>query len=266
MYQNSIVTFIDILGFRELVLKEKPVRILKILNLVEYLSGSKDDKHEYSPFVFCFSDSIIRVRQIDSPANKEYPVGILFHELLSLLHIQGELAHFGVLVRGGVSIGNVSVSENKVFGPAFIDAYEIESKYAQYPRISLSTNVLRSLDDCKLLIAHDHTIDEEKSYIRNLLRLAEDGIWFIDYLYAFEREVDAPELYYQFLVKHKNNILKFAHNSDESISRKGIKYTWLAQYQNKRVDELPDEWLEHYQVKREKLKVLPEDFPALYYL
>ena len=59
MYQYSIVTFLDILGFRELVLKSDPEKLSKILQLVEYLSGLKDEKHEYSPFVFCFSDSVI---------------------------------------------------------------------------------------------------------------------------------------------------------------------------------------------------------------
>lgn len=266
MYNLSIVTFVDILGFRDLVLKSDPERIIKILNLIESLSGIKDEKHDYSPVVLCFSDSIIRVRQVDSPANKEYPIGILFHELLNLLHIQGELVHFGVLIRGGVTIGQVSASGNKIFGPAFIEAYEIESNYAQYPRVSLSPKVLRSIDACKLLICEGHSCDEEKTHIKKILRLGEDGIWFIDYLYAFENEVDEPELYYHFLVKHKNNILRFAHHSDDSISSKGIKYTWLAQYQNQRIQDLPEKWFDHYDVKREDLMILPDEFPSLYYL
>ncbi len=266
MYNLSIVTFIDILGFRDLVLKTEPEKIMKILNLVEHLSGAKDDNYEYSPSVLCFSDSIVRVRQVDSKANKQYPVGLLFHELLSLLHIQGELVHFGVQIRGAVTIGHVSVSSNKIFGPAFIEAYEIESKYTQYPRISLSPKLLRSIDDCRLVIAEGHSCDEEKDYIRKILRLGDDGIWFIDYLYGFQNEVDEPDLYYQFLVKHKKNILMFAHHSDDSITSRGVKCSWLAQYQNRRIEDLPEKWFEHYGVKREELMVLPNELPSLYYL
>ena len=42
------------------------------------------------------------------------------------------------------------------------------------------------------LVAEDRTPAEDIAYIRKLLKLGEDGLWFIDYLQAMRSELDIP--------------------------------------------------------------------------
>ncbi len=61
--------------------------------------------------------------------------------VINLAYIGALLIEKGILFRGGLTIGNIIHNENgTVFGQALIDAYQLETKSAKYPRIVLSTN------------------------------------------------------------------------------------------------------------------------------
>ena len=47
----------------------------------------------------------------------------------------------GVLLRGSIVCGKVIHTEKKLFGPAFIKAYEMERTRAIFPRIIIDKNV-----------------------------------------------------------------------------------------------------------------------------
>jgi hypothetical protein len=49
----------------------------------------------------------------------------------------------GFLIRGGVTIGNLYHAQGIVFGPAMVEAYELESRTAVYPRIVVSHTIMR---------------------------------------------------------------------------------------------------------------------------
>ncbi|WP_374088448.1 hypothetical protein [Methylomicrobium lacus] len=86
-YEKAIVTFIDILGFRELVKCESSQKIHEILKIVEKAATPDNpDKWLYAPETKVFSDSIIRVRKINTKENIRFQIGLLFYELLDLLH------------------------------------------------------------------------------------------------------------------------------------------------------------------------------------
>lgn len=78
--------------------------------------------------VTTFSDSIVISYEFT-----EY--GSLFHILVDLYHIQVGIIYKGFFIRGGIYSGNVFHNQSMVFGPAMIEAYRIESKVAEYPRI-----------------------------------------------------------------------------------------------------------------------------------
>ena len=46
----------------------------------------------------------------------EYPMGLLFEELICLVDAQAELIDFDIIIRGGVSIGDIFISDGRVFG------------------------------------------------------------------------------------------------------------------------------------------------------
>ena len=44
----------------------------------------------------------------------------------------------GILLRGGITVGQLCHKDNIVYGPAMVEAYELESKSAIYPRVIVS--------------------------------------------------------------------------------------------------------------------------------
>lgn len=103
-----------------------------------------------------FSDSVVRIRYAPNYEKSNACDGlymcILEKELISLAEIQFELLKKGILIRGGITIGNISYNSqtNQLFGKAMNRAYELESKIANYPRIVIDptfSNVYsRSID------------------------------------------------------------------------------------------------------------------------
>jgi hypothetical protein len=87
-YRSAIVSFIDVLGFRELVRTKSASDILRSLRLTQKFAAPTEER--LLPKVhlerdvsrtraFAFSDSIVRIRPYDA----EYNEGSLFHELIT---------------------------------------------------------------------------------------------------------------------------------------------------------------------------------------
>lgn len=226
-YRLAVITFMDILGFRALVEERSASEIRRILNLVQDFAGNDDDTPEEDVVALNFSDSVIRIRYYDT----EYPIGALNHEVLSLIHAQGELINNGVLVRGGVTTGEVFCDSTNVFGPGFNRAYGLESEFANYPRIVVGPEAFHDLrSDVRLCADHHDTVDEIH-YLRGFLKQGDDGLWFVDYLAAIRRELDEPEFYPDFLLRHRNLVIDNAAKAGSSL-RILQKYLWLARYHN----------------------------------
>jgi len=260
-YNLSIVTFFDILGFKEMVRKGECDKIAGILDWLGHISTRDvEPDTEYSPQVITFSDSVIRIHNIE---NQSYRMGLLFSEILGILTAQMELVFRGILIRGAMTIGEVASSPNRVFGPGFVEAYQLESQIAQYPRIIVSSKALRMLDESDILIAEHHSRQIEKEFVKNLLKLDSDGVWFIDYLGKCESEIDDPRNYYNLLRKHRNLITKNLR-SFRTFNVDIHKHTWLAQYHNSTVNKFDDNWLRKYRTTREKLKIPISEQKSLY--
>lgn len=135
MYEERVVAFIDILGFSSLVKNEregidKIVKVIENMQRIAKESGSEDEPEYgfyYDRQVSVFSDSIVISYKNEGPAE--------YYLVQELMFLQVVLLYNNILVRGGVSIGNLYHKDSVVVGPALIKAYEIESKVAIYPRI-----------------------------------------------------------------------------------------------------------------------------------
>lgn len=250
-YRLALITFIDILGFSDLVAKsESPAKIRKILSRLASFAGSKADaKYEIDETTaVVFSDSIVRVRFLDGP----YRSGALFQEVLKLLHVQGEMLADDVLLRGGLTVGLIHVEDHMAFGPGFIRAYKLESEFANYPGIVIGPEVFKTLRDGKILIASHHELEDEVYYQRKMLKRGEDGFWFIDYLYGFEDEMDEPDQHVALAEQHRALIIKSA-NVARPDSRVLQKHLWLARYVNDVAERL----------NRPELRITQVDIPSL---
>lgn len=237
-YRPAVITFLDILGFRERVSRSQDAtEIAGILSRLREFSGVDDGGDEAliqgSEFTqsIAFSDSIVRIRFIDA----ELRSGALFMEIINLLHVQGEMLSEDVLLRGGITVGQVYLDGNKVFGPGFNRAYDLESQFANVPRIVIGPEAFSALRHDERLVAEDHEADEDIAYIRQCLKLGDDGLWFIDYLAAFRSEMDEPERHPELVERHRALIIAGA-TSAPGHSRVLQKYLWLAHYLNDVVD------------------------------
>lgn len=260
MYERAITTFIDILGFRELVRSRPAEGVAKVIDVFRDFSGDPKGDDPLGLRVVGFSDSIIRSRP-------ESAVSGVFYELLDLLHAQGELVGKGVLVRGGVAFGDIAWQQDRVFGPGFIEAYEMESKFAVYPRIAVSPSLLAAFSSGSVPFVHHHDLAEEASYVRSLLAQGDDGVWYIDYLRAFRSELDEPELYPDYLSDHRNLIIGLADalkKNGPELSSLALKANWLARYHNAVVGELDARWFSDLDVDKDDLLVPRNALPTLF--
>ncbi|MCE2706563.1 MAG: hypothetical protein LW807_05745 [Proteobacteria bacterium] len=108
----------------------------------------------------------------------------------------------GVLLRGGITKGLLHHNKNKVFGDALIDAYELESKVANYPRIIISKKLINIIN-----VTEDEVSAPMFKYTHQLgayITLDNDGIYMLSYFHLFG-------LLY---VSNKMNIFKTAINDE----------------------------------------------------
>jgi hypothetical protein len=230
-YRPCIVTFLDILGFKAMIAKMTAQQIGDALALLGQISDGDvketDDWPAGLARSIAFSDSIVRMCPIDG----DDPSGSFFHELIALVHIQGELAHRGIFMRGGMSVGDIYFSGTILFGPGLVRAFEMESQFASYPRIVIDPNVIEAYVTNPVMRGSLHTLEEDSEYTGDLMRVSDDGLHFVDYLRAYEREMDEPKKYPELLRLHRDMIVKASADA-KGFSNIKQKYSWLAHYHN----------------------------------
>lgn len=222
-YQERICCFIDILGFKkhidETINDSGEENLKKIESIKHILKLSKkitnDAGFSKSKVVTYFSDSIVISYKFDEPSQ-------LFYTILDLLYVSFELAHKGYLTRGGVDFGKLLHTSKYIFGPALVQAYNLESKNAKFPRIIVSEEVI------KLGVKHRkdlHSEKDEKEYLMNILTLDDDGYYFIDYISKASSEFD--DLEYNLFVYIENMQRNFFANYNDEVIEVKEKLDWL---------------------------------------
>ena len=221
-YEERIVAFVDILGFSNMISQsEKDVETYEKINrALKTIQNVKKDSENTSAKVTTFSDNIV----ISYPANGK---DSLFYILIDLIHLQLELLQQGVLVRGGIAKGKVRHTKEMVFGPAMVTAYELESKYAVYPRIIVEKQTVdwEKENYRKQIYGADYDILELESLIK---RDEYNDIYYIDILKQ-RQELDYFEDYISLLYNLRKIII-----DGLSIHKKEVKmkYIWLKNYFN----------------------------------
>ncbi|TRZ39232.1 hypothetical protein CEQ21_07640 (plasmid) [Niallia circulans] len=191
-YQEKILIFFDILGFKNLVLndyKDEPDKISKILSTMHLMSSGT-----YSSEVIFFSDSVVNI--IDSKPrfktqNFSYYLDAIMSDISNIQYTM--LNTYGVLIRGSIVLGDIIFNKeiNQLFGPALIKAYELESEISIYPRFIVETNLIKKLgkDINRTKVTRDFdghyyvdlfkwliTIEEDKAYLHKLKLNLEEKI------------------------------------------------------------------------------------------
>jgi hypothetical protein len=225
-YKHSIVSFFDILGFRKLIQNSSAETIYKILEIFKNQSKHDDEVASLFKMKFTnFSDCV--VRSVDFIGNEaEYPIKILFSELIDLVHIQCSLIYENILIRGAISVDEIYHSNQTVFGPGLVKAYLMENFDAKYPRIILKKNLIDSLSK----IFKTESEQDDIKQILSLLRSEQNNFYYLDYLRVISNEADHHTDFVRFLDHHKNLIVE--NYSLATKPRVIDKYVWLAEYHN----------------------------------
>lgn len=253
-YAISIISYFDILGFKDIIETRQPNEIIDILKRFRYMATpDKELSKDLEQNFFNFSDCAVRTTKVLSRANSKRPVGILFYELLDVLHIQIELVNLGIFLRGGITLGEVYADDGFIFGPGLVDAYLLENKIAKSPRIILQKEVVDLISDVPALRLWSHKPNEELKYVKDLIKLDSDGYYYIDYLRAMVTEVE-PEDYFNFLIHHRNNI-KENLSRFKSDSHTLEKYAWLKDYHNSSINEMNIGFFKSFGSAKSKLKI-----------
>jgi len=197
VYEQRLCAFVDILGFRDLVERshERPVLQTQIRQLLREVvqarpvwerdnpvgviearlaqQGASDPKHEAELLVreyaaaergSSFSDSLVLSATLNDRA--------ITSLITSLLFLSRGLAELGKYARGAVCPGPLCHEQDLCFGPALINAYDLE-KNAEYPRIVFTPEAYAEVVKIQLPCVGPLAL-----YLRRDI----DGRWFLDFL------------------------------------------------------------------------------------
>ncbi|HTE31408.1 MAG TPA: hypothetical protein VK666_13600 [Chryseolinea sp.] len=165
MYEEKIVMFIDILGFKELVEKkgfevvdavytefgkmidnmnkdlQDSIRVFQTID--HQKRGTKFEFKKGMEEILFFSDCVVWSYPVSGVSSIPF-VLVLIAMYNSLSIIYNNLFGNGILIRGGVSIGKLYQKGSKVFGEGLVKAYILETK-TYYPRIAFDREMFLSV-------------------------------------------------------------------------------------------------------------------------
>ena len=149
-YRKGIVYFIDVLGSQNRSLQADNFQqsyFIADTFLTEMENVQKRHKETslVDRCVFSFSDCAYIVYALKSDVEDSYEnkMHMIYQSLYNTQQTICNFTYNGFLCRGGVSYGDVyfDLARNMIFGPAVNKAYMIESKEAEYPNISLESQL-----------------------------------------------------------------------------------------------------------------------------
>lgn len=278
-YDQRIVAFIDILGFKEIVKQSEfdSTKIELIYSVLEFLKGlEKQDKWDLKLIeieedaqkkgvanfdisgrtnVTAFSDSIVVSVKIENNINEMTSTLIV-----NLAYIGAVLMEKGILFRGGITIGNLMHIDNgTVFGQGLIEAYQLETRSAKYPRIIISDKLLGKLN---------YPLESKRNrypYHQYLDRFEDGCVGFHQMIYyqVIQGWTEmTTDILVQSLVKVRKTIVD---GLDGSFENPDVfeKFRWLKEQYNKLIilDDVDFKTKTSEKIKQ-KIRTLNEDIPG----
>lgn len=170
------VCFLDILGFSQDILSNwkatdsNPLdKILAIKSSMPVFEAQEDDTEQspHSRQYVCRVNTVSDSITIGFGFEPDLIVGDLILGLEALLANVSEVwataIRYGYTIRGAIEFGEIYWDENELIGPAFINAYRLESEVARVSRVIVSSRLNRVLKD----LANDHRGDITDHLIAN---------------------------------------------------------------------------------------------------
>lgn len=242
-YEERITVFVDILGFKDILNEtidkdgnDNTVSIDKLLLAYSTIREIWDLDEENllkmsmtSKQITTFSDCIV----ISFLAKESSEIFFTIQEVKWMVM---RLLNLGILCRGAISYGKLIHTENVLFGPALVEAYILESKAANYPRIILDRTIIDLAGKAK---SEDHTSLEGIAYVEDLLEKDLDGMYYIDYFGKAMEELDDPAYDFTDYIGKLADKIRAGMNASKHPSKADVrvKYIWMKEKYNKMIEE-----------------------------
>jgi hypothetical protein len=228
---NCAVLYIDVLGTAQhSVAPNREDLLRKLLNALEVArEEAMVESNEPWQALAWFTDNVVAAFPIMPGHIDEEPA--LGSALRAATFIQLRLAVSGFLARGGISFGEIHMAPHVAFGPALIEAVELEGR-AVTPRVILSADAVAHQREAMLSYT-----DQAPQEIE--MAIDHDGEVFVDYLNFWRDEEDDRSVMEHFLEQHRIKIEDGLAASTPN-SRVYAKYEWLARYHNWVMSGWPD--------------------------
>ncbi|MDR0834323.1 MAG: hypothetical protein LBN93_09110 [Candidatus Symbiothrix sp.] len=241
-YEDRIVLFLDILGFREVHVantvnngKDCEGNIASLYKSLDtmrsFLNGrlKQKDFFEYrnpSLRVTQFSDSV--VISFINDGNET-----LLKLIRTIQELMVRLIKDGILCRGAIASGRLIHDGKIIFGPALNDAYETESKAAIYPRIIFDKSIIDNGKGEQLFFPEY----SPNRIIDNFITRDSDDKYYIDYFPKDLSKYEYKEIKTYF-PQLKYMITNGIVNKKPDVR---IKYGWMKNKYNAMLDVLKSE-------------------------
>lgn len=231
LYQNRIVAFIDILGYREKLEEfegdaqekdtEHGTRILTSAKVNEFLNTFKSVTRtldEKNIRYYLFSDNIcITVDYIENP---RLAIEILF----TISDLFFAFAQKGYFLRGAIEMGKFIDEPRIALGNPLTKAYLAESKVANYPRILLSKEYYDFVSN--FLVNEGASVYDES--IKEHLVYSSCELYYLNVFYYVFQTPDKVAFFTSLRERILENLEKTSKKENLHV-----KYTWLASLFNK---------------------------------
>lgn len=256
--KNSVVAFMDILGYREMAENAasggtEPELLLRLHSTLEY--GQKFLKGDLTPpklglkdfyAVKAFTDNIVIGWPIRMDAESE--LGSAFFKLS---FFQFNLALSGFFIRGGLSIGPLYMDDIAVFGRGLNEAFDAECRLARDPRIVLASSAEEAVKTHMRYYAEPDYSPQSRDLYRD-----SDGKVFLNYLESILIAEDENGPSYDELLKHKE-VVERALSEHRGNPMIWSKYAWVANYHNFFCEQYPNYFNGEHMIEQKKIRMVP---------
>jgi hypothetical protein len=221
VYERRLTLFIDFIGFKAHVQHTvaDPKFLQRLVSAMDRVGeiASDDRAFHKSQRITQFSDCIVVSYRVE----EESAVFWLLNEIAFCVI---DLVERGFLLRGALTVGDLLHTAKHVVGPAMVEAYELESKVANFPRILIEGKVLAVAKGAR---KEGHTAREEQDYVRAFMTEDADGRHYFDYV-SWKSVVETAgghnDRYPVYLQKLGDLIRARLENSTPRVLE---KYLWL---------------------------------------
>jgi hypothetical protein len=220
---DCAVLFVDVLGVRAMNRSRRAGQHLRELEAA--VNGAyRDFLREDSPWPAAFfSDTLVLAAPVDAGGEEAAVTGLA----VQAAWLQLDLVRRGFFVRGALTLGRFHIRGGLIFGPALVEAYELERDAAIYPRVVLGR---RAEEAQRATLA-----PTSRGAMRQgqLLLRDDDGHAFVDYLGLPLEEPQDPT---SVICAHRDTVTQRLR--EYRIERRTWeKYRWVAEYHNQVVQD-----------------------------